>query len=248
MRTSAMAILVTLVIGSYCYLFSQSQSDLTYEQAIQTVLTSYGYYSGSIDGSIGPLTVSALRSFQSDMGLLVTGYADDATAQKMIELLESPSYSYERSTHTENSIPSWSSPGPPVIIGNNGEYLGSYSANEFDPYSVSNPYGQYGSQYSPKSINNPYGQYGSQYSSDGIANPYTTGGPRLFGSDGTYLGRINSNQYDLESISNPYGIYGSQYSPTSVNNPCSIYGSPFSPNSATNPYSISTESLFNWDK
>jgi hypothetical protein len=53
------------------------------------------------------------------------------------------------------------------------------NANPYDPNSVSNPYGKYGSPYSPYSIHNPYGEYGSPYSPDSANNPYTTGGPRI---------------------------------------------------------------------
>lgn len=66
--------------------------------------------------------------------------------------------------------------------------------------------------------------------SDGLS------GGRVYGADGTYLGRLNANRYDPESVSNPYGTYGSTYSPTSINNPYSAYGSPYSSNSARNPY------------
>jgi len=118
----------------------------------------------------------------------------------------------------------------------NPRYLGTLSANRYDPESVSNPYGRYGSRYSPNSVNNPYGPYGSPYSVKSIANPYTLGGPQLFAQDGTYLGRLNSNQYDSESIANPYGRYGSRYSPDSVNNPYGRYGSRYSSESPRNPY------------
>ena len=43
----------------------------------------------------------------------------------------------------------------PIIIGPNGQYLGNLSANPYDPNSVANPYGRYGSRFSPDSINNP---------------------------------------------------------------------------------------------
>ena len=65
-----------------------------------------------------------------------------------------------------------------------GKYLGNLSTNQYDPNSVSNPYGQYGSQYSPDSVNNPYGQYGSQYSNDSANNPYATNAPGIYGGDG----------------------------------------------------------------
>ena len=48
----------------------------------------------------------------------------------------------------------------------------------------------------------------------------------LYGSDGTYLGNLNSNQYDPNSIANPYGPHGSPYAQHSINNPYT-YGSPY---------------------
>jgi len=60
----------------------------------------------------------------------------------------------------------------PRLYAPDGTYLGNLNSNQFDPNSVSNPYGQYGSPYSPNSINNPYGRYGSEFSSQGVRNPY----------------------------------------------------------------------------
>jgi hypothetical protein len=74
----------------------------------------------------------------------------------------------------------WSTYGfaqPPQIYAPNGKYLGNLNENQFDPNSVNNPYGRYGSPYSPDSINNPYGRYGSPYSPDSPNNPYATGQP-----------------------------------------------------------------------
>jgi hypothetical protein len=125
----------------------------------------------------------------------------------------------------------------PSVVGRDGEYLGTLNKNRYDPNSVANPYGAYGSRYSPNSVNNPYGRYGSKYSSEGATNPYGSAqSPSLIGDNGKYLGRLNDNKYDPESVSNPYGRYGSPYSPESINNPYGQYGSPYSPNSANNPY------------
>ena len=63
------------------------------------------------------------------------------------------------------------------IYGQDGQYLGRLNANPYDPESVANPYGRYGSEYSPNSINNPYGRYGSEYSSQSARNPYSTTPP-----------------------------------------------------------------------
>lgn len=61
--------------------------------------------------------------------------------------------------------------------------------------------------------------------------------PRLYGSDGKYLGRLSANPLDYESTSNPLGPYGNPCSPESINNPLSPYGNPISPESANNPLS-----------
>lgn len=68
--------------------------------------------------------------------------------------------------------------------GRTGKYLGTLSANPYDPESVNNPYGRYGSPFSQDSINNPYGQYGSPYSSDSANNPYATNPPLIYGPGG----------------------------------------------------------------
>ena len=109
------------------------------------------------------------------------------------------------------------------LYGPNGEYLGELNNNRYDPNSVANPYGQYGSPYSPTSVNNPYGQYGSPYSPTSANNPYTTNGPVVVSPKGNYLGTFNANPYDANSVSNPYGTYGSPYSPTSITNPYGQY-------------------------
>jgi hypothetical protein len=124
-----------------------------------------------------------------------------------------------------------------------GKYLGNLNSNPFDPDSVSNPFGRYGSPYSPDSVNNPYGQYGSPYSPYSAWNPYATQAPAIVTPQGRYLGKLSTNPYDPDSVSNPFGRYGSPYSPDSINNPFGQYGSPFSPNSVRNPYAPATPSF-----
>ena len=65
------------------------------------------------------------------------------------------------------------------IYAEDGTYLGKLNANKYDPESVANPYGQYGSKYSSTSINNPYSQYGSKYSPKSATNPYAITPPRV---------------------------------------------------------------------
>jgi hypothetical protein len=64
--------------------------------------------------------------------------------------------------------------GGPKLYDSQGNYRGNLNNNPYDPNSVSNPYGQYGSPYSPDSINNPYGA-GNPYSPDSPSNPYGQG-------------------------------------------------------------------------
>ena len=67
--------------------------------------------------------------------------------------------------------------GPPSIVAADGQFLGVLSNNRYDPLSVANPYGSFGSRYSPTSVNNPYSVYGSRYSPLSANNPYATAPP-----------------------------------------------------------------------
>ena len=81
----------------------------------------------------------------------------------------------------------------PVLIAPDGKYLGNLNDNPYDPNSVANPYGQYGSPYSPDSINNPYGVYGSPYSPQSPNDPYGQGpsviSPNTGGSFQNHFGK-----------------------------------------------------------
>ncbi len=66
---------------------------------------------------------------------------------------------------------------PPVIIAADGQFLGVLSANRYDPLSIANPLGVYGSRLSPTSIMNPLSIYGSRYSPLSPTNPYATTPP-----------------------------------------------------------------------
>ena len=67
--------------------------------------------------------------------------------------------------------------GGTYLVSPDGTYLGELNDNQFDPNSISNPYGKYGSPYSADSVNNPYGKYGSPYSNESFRNPYATKAP-----------------------------------------------------------------------
>jgi peptidoglycan hydrolase-like protein with peptidoglycan-binding domain len=50
---------------------------------VQTALQAKGYYSGPIDGIVGPKTHSGLSEYQKDEGLKVTGKVNDETAKRL---------------------------------------------------------------------------------------------------------------------------------------------------------------------
>ena len=58
-------------------------ADVTRTQEIQRKLTEYGYYNGEINGYFDDATVGAIKRFQSDNGLNVTGAVDGVTASAL---------------------------------------------------------------------------------------------------------------------------------------------------------------------
>ena len=66
------------------------------------------------------------------------------------------------------------------IYGQDGTYLGNLNSNPYDPNSVANPYGKFGSEFSPTSINNPFSIYGSEYSPHSAQNPFAVSPPTLY--------------------------------------------------------------------
>lgn len=119
---------------------------------------------------------------------------------------------------------------PGLTFAQSGKFLGNLSANPLAPDSTSS----FGSQYDPDSVTNPYGVYGSPYSNKSATNPYATNPPRLYDSEGNFRGNLSANPFDPDSTSNPLGKYGSELSPDSINNPLGA-GSPLRPDSPNNP-------------
>ncbi len=91
-------------------------------------------------------------------------------------------YSPYGSPYSPSSLnnPYVSGAASPILVGEDGQYLGRLNSNKYDPESVSNPNGVYGSKYSPVSINNPYSIYGSPHSAYSVNNPYTTQAPKIY--------------------------------------------------------------------
>ena len=74
-------------------------------------------------------------------------------------------------------MPPASHANPPVLVAEDGTFLGVDSANPYELNSTSNSFGTYGSPYSANSINNPYSIYGSEYSNESATNPYLVSEP-----------------------------------------------------------------------
>jgi hypothetical protein len=56
--------------------FTTSVSRYSTSASVQVALAELGYYQGSIDGVIGPMSRNAIRRYQIDSGLPVTGVVD----------------------------------------------------------------------------------------------------------------------------------------------------------------------------
>jgi peptidoglycan L-alanyl-D-glutamate endopeptidase CwlK len=60
---------------------------------VQRLLYFQSFYTGKMDGYIGPISISAIKEFQDTYGLSVTGDADNDTVSKLVRL------DFERMTH-----------------------------------------------------------------------------------------------------------------------------------------------------
>lgn len=56
-------------------------------KTLQEDLKKLGYYTGRIDGSLGPMTRAAIKTFQRHNGLVADGYAGRNTQAKLLEVL-----------------------------------------------------------------------------------------------------------------------------------------------------------------
>lgn len=116
----------------------------------------------AIATAFGILTGSQVRAQDGD-----SGYMGNMTANRFLP----PAPPQPPGTF---SNPYGTSANSPQLHDSSGNFHGNLNNNPYDPNSVANPYGRYGSQYSPDSINNPYGA-GNPYSSDSPSNPYGQG-------------------------------------------------------------------------
>lgn len=79
-----------------------------------------------------------------------------------------------------------------VIVAEDGEFLGKITMNRFDPQSIGNEVGRFGSPVSRTSILNEIGQYGGQISRMSPFNQITSVPPRIFLGD-RFIGYLTVN-------------------------------------------------------
>jgi len=79
------------------------------------------------------------------------------------------------------------------ILGDDGEYLGLITTDEFNRKSLLNEVGPHGSEVSPKSIFNEVGTYGSSVSPKSAFNDIASSPPRVFTKDGVFVGFLTTN-------------------------------------------------------
>lgn len=110
------------------------------------------------------------------MAFAVIAFTNNATAQTYLGNLTANPYLPKAPPQPANTFnnPYGGSSDSPKLYDSQGNFRGNLNSNRYDPDSVANPYGRYGSQYSPDSINNPYGA-GSRYNQDSPNNPYGNG-------------------------------------------------------------------------
>ncbi|MFB7817378.1 stalk domain-containing protein [Paenibacillus chitinolyticus] len=88
------------------------------------------------------------------------------------------------------------------LYSNDGKvYLGKITSNQYDPDSVLNQYGTYGSELSATSIFNKLGTYGGQFSQESAFNTYATKPPVIKDSKNNIVGYLTVNPYIQGAIS-----------------------------------------------
>ncbi len=92
------------------------------------------------------------------------------------------------------------------LLASNGQFLGYINSNKYDPNSLINEYGPYGSPYSTTSIFNPYSLYGSEYSLYSVNNPFTINPPQFY-LNNIFKGYVSKNNNILNVIATEAFLY-----------------------------------------
>lgn len=97
-------------------------------KAVQEFLDSHGYQAGPADGFMGPITRHAIRSFQTDHGLPVTGVFDDLTSNAIATIRSNESTNAANAGATKIATPSEptsAAPAEPTNPVDTGDLAGS---------------------------------------------------------------------------------------------------------------------------
>jgi hypothetical protein len=104
---------------------------------------------------------------------------------------------------TTTTLPPTISPtcdGQLLVVATDGTYLGCVTCSTYDPDSIFNQYGSYGSPYSSTSINNQFSAYGSPYSSTSACNQYTSTPPLIVDDQDCFYWSMSVNPYVSDSV------------------------------------------------
>lgn len=89
------------------------------------------------------------------------------------------------------------------LVGSDGTYLGKLTTNEYDPDSVFNEYGDYGSEYSDTSIWNEFCPYGSDFSNKSAFSDFATK-PPIIVHNGEAIGYLTKNDFKQNALDPKY--------------------------------------------
>lgn len=117
-----------------------------------------------------------MNKILGSLTVLAVALTTSVSAQTYLGNLTANPYLPKAPPHPANTFnnPYGSSHDSSKLYDSQGNFRGNLNSNKYDPDSVANPYGRYGSKYSDDSINNPYGA-GSRYNQDSPNNPYGNG-------------------------------------------------------------------------
>lgn len=83
-NTAFILVLIICLISVFNFFnFNYVYADVTRTRQIQERLIEYGYYAGEVNGYFDDATVGAIKRFQADNGLNVTGAVDASTASAL---------------------------------------------------------------------------------------------------------------------------------------------------------------------
>lgn len=106
---------------------SNSKIDSTLIKATQNLLAKLNFDLGEIDGYLGPLTISAIKAFQIEIGLEPTGIPSDSLLTKLQSVLRN-----ERNARNENNqdnLVDYNSNGKELILNSSGS--GFFISNNY---------------------------------------------------------------------------------------------------------------------